>query len=52
MEEKSEQLVIKILDFFSNRKGFDYWFQDLDEEIQNDIRECLAEVIAKELEKT
>jgi hypothetical protein len=34
-----------VIDALSKRKGFDAWWSDIDESIQDEIREAIAEAI-------
>lgn len=44
-----EALIEETLAFFSHRKGFDQWWENIDSEIQEDIKECLFRMYEKEI---
>ena len=37
----------KVIAALSNRKGFDWWFDDLDSSIKKEIEECVGEAAIK-----
>lgn len=38
----------QILDFFSNKKGFDWWWEDIDGEIKSEIKRELKALLVKQ----
>lgn len=44
---KTRQAHAVIIELLS-RNGFDHWFENLDDDIQNDIFDCLRDVIYAE----
>lgn len=43
--ERAEEAVDAVLDNLLGRRGFDYWWDDIDSEIQSEIRESLVDDI-------
>jgi len=46
----ANELALKLIDELRARKGFDWWFDDLDATIQDEIIEDLRNVILTELQ--
>jgi hypothetical protein len=51
-EREIKKCVYKILDAFCNRAGFDDWWYDLGEEIEQEIIEELEGIISKRINKS
>lgn len=46
----STEIVMAILEELRSRKGFDWWWNDLDEGIQREIREELMVIVDRKLD--
>ena len=42
----ASEIAAAVLSELEGRKGFDWWWDDLDEDIQQEIREALTERVA------
>lgn len=51
VKRKIKKCVAEILDALCNRKGFDDWWYNLDDEIEMEIENQLCEIIKKRLNK-
>lgn len=40
--KKADYVADRILSLLNNRKGFDWWWDELDDEIQEEIRASIA----------
>ena len=40
-EQLAESIVLDVIELLKDRKGFDAWWHDIDEEIKEDIRLAL-----------
>lgn len=47
---KASDIAAAVLRDLSDRKGFDWWWDDLDDEIQADIEEDLTKTVQKVLD--
>jgi hypothetical protein len=45
-DTRAEQIVKVVLEDLADRAGFDWWWDDIDEQTQNEIRDDLAGKIA------
>jgi hypothetical protein len=43
-----EEQIDKMIELLSDRRGFDGWWEDIDEDIQNEIKEEMLSVIIEE----
>ncbi len=50
-EERAKKIWKAVFDELYDRKGFDNWWDDIDEFVQRDIRECATEIIETELKR-
>ena len=46
-----KKTVLEIIDSLCNRNGFDDWWYNIDDDIQNEITEELEDIIDKRLQK-
>lgn len=46
----ASRIVETVLREFSSRKGFDWWWEDIDEDVQQEIREALTALIEADLD--
>ncbi len=44
-----KQIVEEIIDFLRDRGGFDHWWDGIDEETQEEIKEGLEEIVKNKL---
>jgi hypothetical protein len=49
--EKTKVIVEKIIDELNGRGGFDGWWGGVDEDIQNEIKEDLCQIIQNTLKQ-
>jgi hypothetical protein len=47
--ERAERIADEVLDELRGRKGFDWWWDDLYEDIQHEIRDALVERVTSVL---
>jgi hypothetical protein len=40
-----KEIVNEIIDFLNNRKGFDDWWGDIDDDIKNEIKQELENIV-------
>jgi len=45
MSDRATEAADAVLDELDKRSGFDYWWDDIDSDIQNEIRDTLAKRI-------
>ena len=41
----SDKIYDAILDNLNDRKGFDYWYHDIDEDVKDEMKTDISEVI-------
>lgn len=46
----SAKIVMAILEELRSRKGFDWWWDELDKDIQQEIREALMVIVDQKLD--
>lgn len=49
MDSLAQKIVKAILDELNDRKGFDWWWDELDADIRNEIRDELTEIVEAHL---
>ena len=50
MKDKvADKIVLHVLDELGGRKGFDYWYGNIDDDIQDEIKDALREIVSHHL---
>ena len=47
----ANDIVTTVLNDLENRSGFDHWWDDVDEEIQDEVRQVLAAKVQQVLDR-